>query len=473
MANKHLLAAKMARRYLFSRKSHSAVSIIAGVSICGVAVATLAIVCVLSVFNGFRDVISSRDSKVTPDIAVTAATAPCITNADSLAEVIAAVKGVKAVTPAVMENAVAYADFRQIPISLLGVKPESYKEITSIDSLILRGGRYDLSYQPDGIPVSAEALSEADTELIESTASEEFDEADLFADIAPDTPAEESGDEEIAVPHALLSPGVAGGLFGDFRTPPDESGVVIFVPRRTASLNVANPAAAFMADSLAVSGIFESEISEFDSQTVIVDLELARRLLEYTTEASAIYLSTAPGQTDAVVAELSKTLGKDYTVRDRLSQQTINFRMISIEKWVTFVLLSFILLIASFNIISTLSMLIVEKKQNLLTLGRIGASRQFLGEIFFWESIFVCIIGTIAGIICGVALCLLQQHFGLIHLNGDTETLIVKDYPVRVAFTDLLLILLPSIAIALITGLISSRFARRLVGSVNKKTTCA
>lgn len=455
----------MAWRYLFSRKSHSAVNVIAIVSVCGVAVATMAIVCVLSVFNGFHDVILSRDSRITPDVEVTAADAPCIDNADSLLKTIRRVAGVRTATPIVADNAVAYRGARQIPVNLLGVEAAGYRRATAVDSLLWRGSRFDVTYAPAGGGDGTQTLTAQQSAAIEHTAAAEFDEDALFADIAdPVTEtAENHTRAETPAPMSVVSVGVADRLGlteGD-----GDGGIVLFVPRRTATLNVANPAASFMADSIGVSGIIESDQSEFDSQTIIVDIELARRLLEYTSEATAVYVSGAdPSQSGRLAERIRQTLGPHYLVRDRMEQQTVNFRMISIEKWVTFLLLSFILIIASFNIISTLSMLIVEKRGNISTLSRIGASRRFIGDIFFWESIIVCLIGTIAGIALGICLCLLQQHFGLIQISGDPGTLIVSDYPVSVQLTDIVMVLLPSGIIAVVTGWISSRFARRMAG---------
>ena len=144
-----------------------------------------------------------------------------------------------------------------------------------------------------------------------------------------------------------------------------------------------------------------------------------------------------------------------------MEQQTLNFRMISIEKWVTFFILSFILLIASFNIISTLSMLIVEKKHNILTLTRIGASRRLIGRIFWWESIMVCTMGTLSGIMLGSILCLLQQHYGFIGMSGSEATLIVQSYPVRLQWSDILLVIIPSLGVAMLTASISAKFSQR------------
>ncbi len=445
----------MAWRYLFARKSHSAVSIIAIVSVCGVALATMATVCVLSVFNGFRGLVAERDSRITPDLLITPASEPVIANADSLAEAVASMPGVEVASPVVIDNAVAYRMHMQLPVKLLGVDPEAFRRLTGVNSMIKPGGRYLSSTDSEATPHGTEGAEES------VAAAGEFDEDALFADIG----VEETLDEVNApVQQTLLSIGAASQLGVSAAVNPEEldaEGVVLFMPRRTATtLNEANPAASFMTDSLAIAGVVESEQNEFDANTMIVDLSLARSLLEYDTQASAIYVKVSQ-QKPMTAEELQRHLGDRYEVRDRLQQQTVHLRMISIEKWITFLLLSFILLIASFNVISTISMLIVDKRQDILTLSRLGASGRMISEIFCWESAYVCAAGTVSGALLGVVLCLLQQHFGFIGIGGDASMLIVTAYPVEVRFTDLLWVLIPAVAIAFVTAFVAARFARR------------
>jgi lipoprotein-releasing system permease protein len=156
----------------------------------------------------------------------------------------------------------------------------------------------------------------------------------------------------------------------------------------------------------------------------------------------------------------------NVVVKDKLQQQEINFRMISIEKWITFLLLAFILVVASFNIISSLSMLVLDKEGNLATLSAMGASSRSIGRIFRWESIFVTIIGAAIGILLGVALCLAQQHFGLIKLNGDPTALVIHAYPVVVIPKDILIVCVPIFIIGFATAAISSRFAKSRINSI-------
>lgn len=448
----------MAWRYLFARRSHSAVSVIAVVSVCGVALATMAIVCVLSVFNGFRNAVDMRDSRITPDLLVTPAASPVIENADSLASVIGEMPGVACATPVVADNAVAYRAGFQLPVRLLGVDPSAYRRLTGISSMIAPGGHF---LDDSGNAAGETAASEPDEE---AEASGEFSEEALFADVGVETsPVPEA---ETPVPQGVLSVGAAAQLGFSASLSPAEfasEGVVLFMPRRTATvLNEMNPASSFMTDSFEVAGVAESGQNEFDGNTVIVNIDVARSLLEYDAQASSVYVMT-DSVAPLAAGELADRLGPKYEVRDRLQQHSLHLRMISIEKWITFLLLSFILLIASFNVISTISMLIVDKRRDIVTLSRLGAPRSMISEIFCWESAYVCAAGTLAGALLGVALCLVQQYFGIIKISGDASRMILTTYPVEVRVTDLLLVLVPSVGIAAVTAWVSSRFARRQI----------
>lgn len=443
-------------RYLWSRKSHTAVTAIAIAGVCGVAVATMAIVCVLSVFNGFNEVILQRDSRITADITIAPSRGVVIQNADSLAEQVGRVPGIKRVSPAVSDEAVAYFNGRQLPVNILGVIPESYRSITAIDSIII-AGKWAPSADEVAQLEAERVLDKDDLGLIDDMAEQEFDEAALFE--AEDINASTVVADSLPVSPILVSVGTASNL----QIPSDtDSGLMLFLPRRTGPETFNNPTSAFMIDSLAVTGIFSSDQPEFDAATVIMNLETARRLLEYDTQANSLLIQVAPGaKTANVKAALAEKLGSGYKVTDRQESQTLHYRMMSIEKWITFLLLSFILLIASFNIISTLCMLIVEKRANIHTLRSYGASLPFIRRIFFWESVIVCLTGSISGLLAGVALCLLQIHFGLITIPVDTSRMLMSAYPVSINPYDLLLIFILSVGVAALTGVISGAYASR------------
>ncbi|MDE6336397.1 MAG: ABC transporter permease, partial [Muribaculaceae bacterium] len=285
----------------------SAISII---SVVGVAVATAAIICVLSVFNGFRTILTDKLDILAPDVEVTPTKGKTFADGDSVAALIAKVPGVEMAVPTVVDNALAIVDAREMPITLRGVDLQRYPQITRVDSIITGG-------------VKLSDLGEKDV---------------------------------------VASVGVARQLsFYNGDTP-----MLIFAPRREGRVNLANPINSFLTDSVNVADIFQAMQSDYDEKNVICDINTARELFQYDTEATGIEVKTIPGQDISTVArDIEKRLGSQAIVKDRYRQQDVNFRMVEIEKWVTFLLLIFILVIASFNIISTLCMLVLEKEQSM------------------------------------------------------------------------------------------------------------
>lgn len=397
----------IALRYLFGKKSHSAVNAIAFVSVAGVAVATAAVVCVLSVFNGFQSVLNERMDTLSPDLMVMPKEGKTIANGDSLATVIGKMKGVAFATPTLTDNALGFYNGRETPITIKGVIPEEYSKVTAIDSLILAGG----------------------TTL---------------------------QDSELTNP-ALLSIGLAYKLsMFDFEQP-----LMVFAPKRTGRFNPANPAAAFVMDSVFVADVFQSLQDTYDENSIFTDISLVRDLLLYDREATAIEIKLAPDVTPAkMLDEVSSKIGPDYIVKDRLMLQEVNFRMVQIEKWMTFLLLFFILIIASFNIVSTLSMLVLEKQDSMQTMSAIGMNRLQIAAVFRWESVLVSLFGAIIGLTLGAILCLLQEHFGFITIaNGGVDALSMP-YPVRLQAMDLLITLAPIAFITAICAWVAGSFAK-------------
>lgn len=366
--------------------------------------ATAVIVCVLSVFNGFTDVAAAKLSSLSPDLRVEAASGKTIADADSLARLISSVEGVEIVSPTVEEHALAIYGAHQIPVMMKGVT-ESYSKLTAIDSLV----------KEDGIFMTYD---------------------------------EEHGN------FTTLSVGTAIQLEA---RPSPYNIVKLYVPRRTGRINPANPMASFRGDSLAVAGVFQTEQAEYDTDMVLVPLEVARDLLDYSTEASAIEIKTSahrsPGE---VAADVRRVVGDTYLVKDRISQQAQSFHMIAVEKWITFFLLAFVLIIASFNIISTLSMLIIEKRDNMATLRALGATPGMIRGIFIIEGWLIAAVGGIAGIIIGGVACLAQEIGGFIKLGGNHEAMSITVYPVRVEATDMLAVLLLVILIGWLTSTLTT-----------------
>lgn len=397
----------IALRYLRSKKSHSAVNIISIVSVCGVIVATAAIVCVLSVFNGFSKLIHSKLSMLDADIAITATLGKTIADADSVAAVARGVAGVEMALPVVEDNALAMFFNYQMPVTLKGV-PNGYDSLTNIRGTII-DGKYLLD---DGI----------------------------------------SQYSVIAIGPAL-----------SLNVRPDYLKMVsLYTPRRRGNINLANPATALRSDSVFVSGVFQIEQNKYDRSTMFVSIEMARRLFDYTTQATAVELRLAPGANEpAVMAALTDALGEQYVVKNRLMQQAEAFRMVNIEKWVTFLLLGFILVIATFNVIGALSLLIIEKTDSIDTFRNLGASNKLISRIFVMEGWVISLTGAVLGIALGLVLCLLQEHFGLIEMQGNAATLIITAYPVAVQWTDVLVVLALSVAVGALTSLVTKLIMRR------------
>ena len=401
-----MVSLRIALRYLFSKKSHNAVNIISLISLAGVAVATMATVCVLSVFNGFSDLASSLLSRLDPDLKITATNGKVINNADSLALAVENIDGVELALPTIQDQALAIFRNYQMPVTLKGV-PRHYDSLTQLPQVIIDGQYID---------------------------------------------------SDSTVAYATLSAGAAIGLKA---TPHIYDCLGIYTPRRKGRINPANPLSAFRSDTLAVGAVFQVNQAEYDTDMIIVPLSTARQLLDYTTQATAIEVkATDPDNIAPLAHSISTAIGNQYEVKDRLQQQQQTFRMIEIEKWVTFLMLAFILIIASFNIISTLSMLVIEKSDNIATLRALGASQPMISRIFTLQGWLISIVGGIAGIIIGTALSLAQQYGRFIKLSGDPMTLTTDAYPVRLAPFDLLIVMVVVIVIGFITAQATALFTR-------------
>lgn len=401
------LSIRIAVRYLASKKSHTAVSIISVISICAVAVTVLAMVCVMSVFNGFQELVGSKLSKLEPDVRITAAKGSAIGNADSLLQIIKKTDGVQEAVPTITENALAIYGNRQIPVTLKGI-PDNYGRITALPAFVKPDGSFAVSR--DG-----------------------YD-------------------------YCILSIGAAIALDAS-----PESGEVcnIYAPKRIGAVNIANPASAFRKISVPVSGVFEIKQGEFDQNYAYTSLAAARRLFGFGEEATAIEISLTDDAAETAVMEtLQKELGDGYRVENRLMQHRQSLKLINVEKWIAFLLLSLILVIASFNVISTLSILILEKGGSISTLHALGADNRTVGNIFAAEGWLITTAGAAAGIVLGVALCLLQQHFGFIRLSADTQNLIIDTYPVAVKAADVCAIFAIVTAVGLAASLATVRAMR-------------
>ena len=397
----------IAKRYLFSKKSHNAINVISAVSVCGVALATLALVCTLSVFNGFHDLISSFFTHFDPDLKVEVIKGKVFTPSPSTIEEIKATKGVEVVSLTLEDNAMAKYKENQTMVTIKGVDDE-FQALTHIEE-ILRG-------------------------------NPEFKLYDEIADYG-------------IIGHSLMY------LLGTGIQPFDP--IEIYAPRKGGKVNLANPMANFHRAPLYSPGtVFDVNDSRYATSYIIASIDYARKLFGYTTEVTAIEVRlTADADVERVKQSLQTIMGEDFTVKDRYEQQEATFKVVEIEKFVTYLFLCFILMVACFNIISSVSMLILDKRDNAATLHSLGATDSMVSRIFIYEGNLIALLGALVGLVLGIILCLLQQQFGFIGL-GDGQ-FVVSTYPVRVQFTDIILVLASVLFVSAISVWLPIRLLNR------------
>ncbi len=374
----------IAWRYLFSKKSHNAINIVAGISAAGVGVATMALVCVLSVLNGFNRLIEDMFSAFDPDLRIESVEGKTIV-LDSLKN-IATLPQVDVMALTIEENALVRFSNKQLPATIKGVDT-CFNQLTNIDSIM-----FDGSFQT-------------------------FD-----------------GAFERCVPGVGLASKM--GITPYFIDP-----VRIYAPQKGKQINLVRPDRSFNEASTFISGIFAVQQAKYDDTYMIVSLQLAQELFGYkNNEATAVEIKLKNNDNAKEAKKLIKDiLGNSYTVLDRYEQQADFFRIVKIEKWITFFLLSFILLIATFNIIGSLSMLIIEKKQDIQILQSLGATPSFIYKIFLLEGWMISAIGALIGLIVGTLICWGQQQYGWLRMGAGY---IIDAYPVHLQVADLLLILI-------------------------------
>jgi lipoprotein-releasing system permease protein len=372
----------IARRYLFSRKSHNIINIVSGISALGIGVGTLALVVVLSAFNGLEHLVGSLYSNFDPDLKVLPASGKRFTWDTAFLDQIRQEPYVQKATPTLEEVVLLKYRDAQVFVSLKGVYPE-FIEITRLDTM-MHDGRAVLR---DG-----------------------------------------------AVQHLIAGYGVADKL-NIFLTHVFEP-VKVYAARRDATVNT-SPDNAFLTEVVYPSGIF-SVNPDFDYKYALAHYDFVSQLLMAPGEASAIELSLAPGvNPDAAAAQLAAKLGSDFTVKTRYRLNEVLYKTNNTEKWVTFLILSFILIIAAFNLIGSVTMLVIDKKRDMFMLMAMGARQNLVRRIFIAEGMLITALGGGGGLILGLVLCLLQQHVGLVRLQ---EGSIAEFYPVIVKFSDLIFI---------------------------------
>lgn len=401
----------IARRYLFSKKSHNAINVISGISVCGVALATLALVCTLSVFNGFQSLVSDYFTAFDPELKITPVTGKVFDGQDPKIQALRSMPEIEVVSESLEDNAMVQYKGRQAMAVIKGVE-DNFDRLTPIDSILF--GRGDLL---------------------------------LHDEVA-----------DYAIPGIQLLSVLGSGI--RFLDP-----LEIYAPKRGAKVNLANPAKAFTGERLFSTGLtFAVNQEKYDASYILTSLSFARRLFQYTTEVSSVGLKLKPDADPGVVKrKLKEHLGDRFRVEDRYEQQADTYRIMRVEKLISYLFLTFILIIACFNVIGSLIMLIIDKRENVETLRHLGADNRQIERIFLYEGCLIVFLGAIAGVVLGVGLCYLQQTYGLLSL-GSSGSFVVDAYPVRVLASDVLLVL----ATVLVVGFLSVRypvryFSRRLL----------
>lgn len=403
------IALHIARRYIFSKKSTNVINIISGISVVGVALATLAMVVVMSVFNGFGDLVATFFTAFDPQIEVVPTTGKTVAADDPLLVEIRNMDEVADVTECVEAQALAIYGDRQSMVNVKGVD----------DNFVQKKGFNDILYG-QGTP-------------------------DLHA-----------GANQFTIPGIRLARSL--GLSTNFH-----GNLMVYAPKREGQLDLSNPQDGFIVDSLLASGfVFSVQHGKYDNDYLLTSIHFARMLFQCDGELSSLELKLKPGcDIDKTKEKIKGVVGDKFKVLDRYEQQAETFNIMKIEKLMAYIFLTFILVIACFNIIGSLSMLIIDKREDVETLRHLGARDSLIRRIFMFEGWLISIAGAIIGVGLGLLLCFLQQQYGLVSLGKSSGSFVVDAYPVSVHYTDIAIIFLTVIAVGFLSVLYPVRYATK------------
>jgi lipoprotein-releasing system permease protein len=378
----------IARRYIFSKKSHNAINIISGISVVGVAVATMALVCTLSVFNGFHDLVASLFTAFDPQLRITLTEGSTIQANDARLQQVKELDCVAVYTPVLEGQAMVVLNGQQHVVTIMGVA-DNFSKQTHIEDILYGEGSFG-----------------------------------LHADVL-----------EYGVVGLQLAAKM--NLNIDFTEP-----LQVYAPKRGERVNMANPLSSFNHQELQSPGVvFQVQQSKYDANYIITSLGFAQRLFDYQGRISSAEVKLKKGTSlSQAKKEIKALLGEKFSVQDRYEQQDDVFRIMRIEKLISYLFLTFILLVACFNIIGSLSMLMIEKKHDVQTLRSMGATDRQICHIFMFEGRMISLAGAVLGLLLGLLLCWLQQQYGFITMGESEGSFIVEAYPVSVHPWDLVLI---------------------------------
>lgn len=402
----------IARRYLFSKKSTQVINIISGISVVGVAVATMALIVTLSVFNGFHDLVASFFTTFDPQLKITPVKGKTVAADDPVLTEIRQLPEVEVATECLEDQALAIYNGRQAMVTVKGVD-DNFDQLTHIGEILLGEGHFELHA------------------------------ADLHYGILGLRLADQLG---------------TGARF--------DGPLQIYAPRREGQLDMTDPTDGFMADELYSPGvIFYVRQSKYDKNYIVTSIGFASRLFEQQGMLSSLELRLKPGSNfNRVKKKMEQIAGDRFYVRDRFEQQDDTFRIMEVEKLIAYFFLTFILVVACFNIIGSLSMLIIDKRDDVTTLRNLGATDSQIIRIFLFEGRLIAIVGAIIGLALGLLLCWMQQQFGLVALGGTSGSFVVNAYPVSVHPTDILLVFVTVVVVSFLAVWYPVRyFSRRLL----------
>ena len=402
----------IARRYLFAKKSHNVINVISAISVAGIVLASFALICTLSVFNGFHELVESLFGNFDPDVKIVASKGKFFSTDDSRIQKAQELPFIESCSFTLEEQAlISYKSRQQIAI-IKGVE-DSYHDLTGIENLLRGNGIFML--------------------------------------------------EDEVCHYGIMGVGLMNQM--DCGMNPAYP-LRLFVPKKEGQVNMMNPATSFnQADIYSPGATFLVNQEKYDDNYVLISLKLARELTDREGEASALEIKLQQGfPLRKARKELTAILGTDYLILDRLEQQADAYKVVRLEKFISYLFLSFILLIACFNIIGSLIMLMVEKQQDARLLGSMGAEQKTVERIFVINGVLISLIGAVSGLILGIIAVLLQQKFGFISL-GSSGTFIVDAYPVSIHLEDIILVLVTVLAVSFISVRPIGPIARRFIKS--------
>lgn len=402
----------IARRYLFSKKSTHAINIISAISAVGVAIATMALVVTLSVFNGFHDLVASFFTSFDPQIKVMPAKGKTAPADDPILTRIKALPQIEVATETVEDMALATYDGRQAMVTIKGVE-DNFDSQTHIKDILMGDGDFELH----------------------------------------------AADLNYGIPGIGLAEALGTGY--SYQEP-----LKIYAPKREGQLDMANPDEAFVEDELYSPGvIFCVKQSKYDRNYILTSIAFARNLFGQQGMLSSLELRLKPNADfEATMKELRQMAGTKYEVKDRYEQQDDTFKIMKIEKLMAYVFLTFILVVACFNIIGSISMLIIDKRNDVVTLRNLGANDKQIIRIFLFEGRMISTIGAVVGIAIGLLLCWLQQTYGIVGLGRSSGSFVVNSYPVSVHPDDIVFIFITVLVVGYASVWYPVRyFAKRLL----------